>query len=184
MSLAFIVEITESFLVQGRIWSASQGAACCERYVFLFCLGLRKKVVQGWPLPVINEVISSKWPYKWVTGVMTLRIGVTTPPTTSTVGAHLVWDHIPSRELTYPTLRKGKSSSNMPWVGTCDRSQEGIPPEKLAYMPWKTMVGRWHALLRCFWRGASTPWYIEVFIANEVIFLAHHHLLGKVSHPP
>ena len=24
-----------------------------------------------------------------------------------------------SRELTYPTLGKGKSSSNMPWVGIC-----------------------------------------------------------------
>ena len=25
---------------------------------------------------------------------------------------------------TYPTLRKGTSSSNTPWVGICDRSQE------------------------------------------------------------
>ena len=32
-----------------------------------------------------------------------------------------------------------------------------------------------------FWRGASTPWYIEVFIANAVIFLADHQLLGKVD---
>ena len=30
-----------------------------------------------------------------------------------------VSSRIPSRELTYPTLGKGKSSSNMPWVGIC-----------------------------------------------------------------
>ena len=26
---------------------------------------------------------------------------------------------VPSRELTYPTLGRGKSSSNIPWVGIC-----------------------------------------------------------------
>ena len=35
--------------------------------------------------------------------------------------------NIPSRELRYPTLGTGKSSSNMPWMGICDRSQEGMP---------------------------------------------------------
>ena len=30
-----------------------------------------------------------------------------------------IYIYIPSRELTYPTLGKGKSSSNMPWMGIC-----------------------------------------------------------------
>jgi len=33
------------------------------------------------------------------------------------MGFHL-WK-VPSRELTYPTLGKGKSSSKMPWWGIC-----------------------------------------------------------------
>ena len=28
--------------------------------------------------------------------------------------------------ITYPSLGKGKSSSNILWVGICDRSQEGM----------------------------------------------------------
>ena len=36
----------------------------------------------------------------------------------SEVGEEMIC-RLPSRELTYPTLGKGKSSSNMPWVGTC-----------------------------------------------------------------
>ena len=36
---------------------------------------------QGGPLPVISGVVSpiNEWPYKWVTGVITLLIGVITP---------------------------------------------------------------------------------------------------------
>ena len=48
-------------------------------------LGKRTKIghliwiLQGGPLLVINEVITPiKWPYKWITGVITLLIGVVT----------------------------------------------------------------------------------------------------------
>ena len=59
-------------------------------------LGKRTKIghliwiLQGGPLLVINEVITPiKWPYKWITGVITLLIGVVTLLITGS-GAHLV----------------------------------------------------------------------------------------------
>ena len=56
--------------------------------------------------------------------------------------------HIPSRELTYPTLGKGKSSSNMPYQG------DMLVPWrvhflKLTYHLQNPLVGRWVS----FWEG-------------------------------
>ena len=46
---------------------------------------IKKWILVGAALPVLNRFITPiKWPYKWVTGVVTLLIEVVTPLTTGT----------------------------------------------------------------------------------------------------
>ena len=63
-----------------------------------------------------------KWPYKWVTGVITLLIGAITPFATR-LGAHLVKDfhEFPAAFFNHPGIREWLPSKNLPMATLASR---------------------------------------------------------------